>query len=426
MSAATSRGPTVLLAALLVLAACGADDGSTADRSTGPDPRPTPTESRPGTTAPPTSGGGEDGGGGEARRGDLGTARVRLREVATLESPTALANRPGSDTLYVAERAGRVRALTVSEAGAGKVADEAVLDISEEVSVSGEQGLLGLAFSADGAKLYVSYTNPAGDSRLVEYAMDGETVDVSSRRELLGVDQPFANHNGGAVHLGPDGFVYLGLGDGGAADDPANRAQNPDVLLGKVLRIDPTRPSGGRPYAIPEGNPFAGGGGRPEIFLSGVRNPWRFSFDRSTGDLWIADVGQNAVEEIDLLPREDGGGAGANLGWSGYEGSDRYISERAPDRAVPPVFELSHDDGYCSITGGVVYRGGRIPALVGAYLFGDYCRPGVQAIQVEAGKVAAERDIGVEVASLVSIDEDGDGEVYLLSLDGPVYRLDPA
>ena len=416
-----------ILAALgavaLVLAACGADDDGT---EPGARPAPGPSQTTGADPAPTsTSGGGGGDTGGGAERGDLSAARVTLTEVASLESPTALAARPGSEILYVAEREGRVRELTVAADGTGRVADEPLLDISDQVSVSGERGLLGLTFSTDGDRLYVSYTNPAGDSRLVEYAMDGERADPSSRRELLGVDQPFANHNGGAVHVGPDGFLYFGLGDGGAGDDPGNRAQNPDVLLGKMLRIDPTAPSGDRPYGIPEGNPYADGGGRPEIFLSGVRNPWRFSFDRETGDLWIADVGQNTTEEIDLLPRDGGGGAGTNLGWSGYEGSARYIDERVPENATPPVFEMSHEDGWCSVTGGVVYRGSRIPALRGAYLFGDYCRPAVSAIQAVDGVVRDERELGVEVSSLVSIDADDAGEVYLLSLDGPVYRLDP-
>jgi len=419
-----------LVALAMVVAACAPDD---IERSGGDGtvarPGATSTSATTGTTA--SSGTGSPSTGTtNPGRGDLDTARVRLTEVATLEAPTALTARPRSSTMYVAERAGRVRALTVAADGAGSVGERPVLDITDEVSVGAERGLLGLAFSANGARLYVSYTDPDGDSQLVEYAMAGDRLDISSRRPLLTVDQPFSNHNGGAVHLGPDGFLYFGLGDGGSADDPDNRAQDPDELLGKMLRIDPSAPSDGRPYGIPEGNPYAGGGGRPEIFLSGVRNPWRFSFDADTGDLWIADVGQNAIEEIDRLPRASGGGAGANLGWSGYEGSDRFIEDRIPDQATPPVFELSHDDGYCSITGGVVYRGRRIPALEGAYLFGDYCEPRVQAIQVEGGRavgrVVAERDLGVEVASLVSIDEGAGGEVYLLSLDGPVYRLDPA
>jgi glucose/arabinose dehydrogenase len=299
-----------------------------------------------------------------------------------------------------------------------------VLDISEDVSVSGEQGLLGLAFSADGATLYVSYTNPDGDSRVDQYAMDGDQVDRGSRRELLAVDQPFANHNGGDVKVGPDGFLYFGLGDGGAADDPDNRAQDTDDLLGKILRIDPANGTDDEPYAIPEGNPYRDGGGQPEIFLSGVRNPWRFAFDPDGGDLWIGDVGQNQIEEVDVLASDEA--AGANLGWSGYEGSEVFIEDRVQEGTVPPVYEYLHDDGGCSITGGEVYRGGAVPGLEGAYVFGDYCDGKLRALTVDDDRNAdAFRELGPEVPSLVSINRANDGELYLVSLDGPVYRLDP-
>ena len=238
--------------------------------------------------------------------------------------------------------------------------------------------------------------------------MDGDRADAGSRRELLAVEQPFANHNGGNVVLGPDGQLWFGLGDGGSGGDPDNHAQDPDDPLGKLLRIDPESDSSTA----------------PEIWAIGLRNPWRFSFDRATDDLWIADVGQNAIEEIDFLPA--GTPAGSNFGWSGYEGSEVYDESRVADGTVPPVFEMRHDDGWCSVTGGVVYRGENIPDLQGAYLFGDYCLPGLHGLTLEDGEVTAQRELGVDVASLVSIDEDADGEVYLLSLDGGISRLDPA
>ncbi len=345
--------------------------------------------------------------------GSLEDVVVDLAEVATLEAPTALTARPGTDQSYVAERGGRVVTLD----------GDTVIDISGDVSTGGERGLLGLAFSAGGDRLYLSYTNPDGDTRVAEYRMDGNRADPGSRRELLAVEQPFPNHNGGDLHLGPDGLLYLGLGDGGAANDPDDRAQDPNDLLGKLLRIDPRRPAGGRPYSIPADNPFADGGGAPEVYLWGVRNPWRFSFDRETDDLWIGDVGQDAVEEVDFLPRDRG--AGANLGWSGYEGTRVFIEDRVPETSVPPIYEYTHETtGGCSITGGVVYRGETIDGLAGSYLYADFCVGQLRAFHQEGGRVVTDRDLGVDVPQLVSINEDAAGEVYLLSLSGPVYRLE--
>ena len=224
------------------------------------------------TTAPP--------------QGSLEDARVTATLVAEAESPTTLAAREGTDTLYVAERGGLVRTLEVGDGGSGSLGDDPVLDLSEETTTDGERGLLGITFSEDGDTLFASYTNREGDTRLDAYEMDGDRADTGSRRELLAVDQPFANHNGGNVVLGPDGQLWFGLGDGGSGGDPDNHAQDPDDPLGKLLRIDPESDSSTA----------------PEIWAIGLRNPWRFSFDRATDDLWIADVGQNAIEEIDFLP----------------------------------------------------------------------------------------------------------------------------
>jgi glucose/arabinose dehydrogenase len=364
------------------------------------------------------------GGADDPGAGDLGQVAVELTEVAQLDRPTVLTARAGTTDLYVGERAGQVRVLSVAADGSVEAAGDPLLDISDDVSLDGEQGLLGLAFSADGATMYVSYTNEDGDSRLVQYAMDGDEVDTGSRRELLAVDQPYSNHNGGDVKVGPDGLVYFGLGDGGAADDPDDRAQDTDDLLGKILRIDPSGGTDDEPYAIPDTNPYRDGGGKPEIFLTGVRNPWRFSFDPDGGDLWIGDVGQNEIEEVDVLALDDA--AGANLGWSGYEGSEVFIEDRVQDGAVPPVFEYTHSDGGCSITGGEVYRGERTPALAGAYVFGDYCDGTIRLVTVDDDhRLTASAETDLLVPSLVSINPDNEGELYLLSLDGPVYRLDP-
>jgi glucose/arabinose dehydrogenase len=346
----------------------------------------------------------------------LDEVAVGLEGVATLDAPVALVQRRGFDELVVAERGGAVRVVD-----GGRVSAP-IVEVG--TTTDGERGLLGIDFSPDGSHLYLSYTDERGDSRLDEWATGPgiEDVDPASHRNVLSVDQPFSNHNGGHIVFGPDGLLYYGLGDGGAAGDPEGRAQNPDELLGKVLRIDPRR-SGDDPYAVPADNPFAGGGGRGEVYITGVRNPWRFSFDRQNGDLWIGDVGQGAEEEIDLLPA--GRAAGANLGWDRVEGNRPFEGE-APAGAVPPVFTYGRDEGY-SVTGGYVYRGSAIPGLGGAYVFGDYGAGVVRALGIEGGRVVSERSLGVETgpASLVSFAEDADGELYVLSLEGPVYRLVP-
>jgi glucose/arabinose dehydrogenase len=386
-----------------LLAACGDDKGGTT-----PEP-----DARSKTTTSTT----------EAREaspstGSLADVTVRLDEVATLDAPIALVQRPGFDQLVVAERGGTVRVVD-----GGRVSDP-IVDIAGETTTDGERGLLGIAFSPDGSHLYLSYTDERGDSRLDEWATGPgiADVDAASRRNVLSIDQPFPNHNGGDIVFGPDGDLYYGLGDGGGAGDPDGRAQNPDELLGKILRIDP-RPSGDDPYRIPADNPFAGGGGRGEIWITGVRNPWRFSFDQQTDDLWIGDVGQNTQEEVDRLTPQQA--RGANLGWDRLEGDLPFEGEPPPG-AISPVFTYGRDEGY-SVTGGYVYRGSAIPGLAGAYVFGDYGAGVVRALTVQGTEVTAERSLGVETgpASLVSFAQDADGELYVLSLDGPVYRLVP-
>jgi glucose/arabinose dehydrogenase len=414
------RGIGVVLAVGLVLAACGDDGGDDAGDAVGT----TTTEGSTTTTDPSTGGSTTTAAAAEAPLDEIELAATPVAEV---DSPTSLVVRPGSPTLYVSERAGTVRPVTVAGRGADRSYDvgEPVLDISDEVVADVERGLLDIEFSADGATLYVSYSlGPAGDTRIVAYAMSGDSVDTGSRRELLAVEQPFANHNGGDIEIGPDGFLYVALGDGGSGGDPMGNGQNTQVLLGKILRIDPTQPSGGQEYGIPADNPFAdGAAGRPEIWLYGVRNPWRISFDPATDDLWVADVGQNEWEEIDLLAAAAGGGRGANLGWVEMEGTHPYEGGSNPAGAVLPVFEYSHDEG-CSVTGGVVYRGSAIGGLGGAYLFGDYCQGDVRALRVRDGEVTEERTFDAHVDELVSFAEDADGEVYALSLGGGIYRLD--
>jgi glucose/arabinose dehydrogenase len=339
---------------------------------------------------------------------------VALLKVATLDQPIALALRPHDDTLYVAERTGKVVALRD-----GRVDPEPVLDLSHRVSLGGEQGLLGATFSPDGGYLYVDFTDVRGDTRVEQYAFANGRADASSRREILFVDQPFANHNGGEVTFGPDGDLYVGLGDGGSGGDPMDNGQSLDTLLGKILRIVPT-PDGPAPYAVPSDNPFLDeAGARPEIWAYGLRNPWRFSFDRDTGDLWIGDVGQSAWEEIDRVPH---GRAGANLGWNRMEGAHRYSDGPIPGNAMGPVYEYTHADGRCVVTGGYVYRGEQIQALRGNYVFGDFCTGEIMALRGAGDAVS----LGLKLSSLDSFGEDATGELYAMSLSGGLYLMAPA
>ena len=272
-----------------------------------------------------------------------GSARVKLTPVASVDDPTAFTTRTGDRAFYFTEQVGRVRAIRN-----GALDPQPVLDISDQVTSGGERGLLGIAFSPDGTKHYLYYTNRDGDIRVDEYSMSGNAVSISSRRQVLAVNHPPApNHNGGQLSFGPDGELYMGLGDGGAGGDmgvghvEGGNAQSLDMMLGKILRIDPT-PSGGAPYSIPSDNPFADGGGLPEIWAYGLRNPWRFSWDRKSGDMWIADVGQSQWEEIDFAPA--GRGAGANYGWNRLEGNHEY-SGTPPAGAVGPIHEYSYASG---------------------------------------------------------------------------------
>ncbi|MFN8036997.1 MAG: PQQ-dependent sugar dehydrogenase [Acidimicrobiia bacterium] len=353
--------------------------------------------------------------------GDLAQARVKLTELAPVERPTAFATRRGDSSLYVTEQAGRIRAIR-----AGRLDPTPVLDLRDTISSAGERGLLGLAFSPDGTKLYVDYTNLNGDTRVDEYEMRGTLASRATRRELLAIPQPQPNHNGGQLAFGPDGMLYVGMGDGGAADDQGpghvagGNAQSRDVLLGKILRVDPRR-SATAPYTIPPDNPYAHGGGRPEVWAIGLRNPWRFSFDRQTHDLWIGDVGQNQWEEIDFAPGTSA--RGANFGWNRFEGTHPY-RDPAVSGTIAPILEYPHD-GRCSVTGGYVYRGSRIPALVGAYLYADYCGHDIRAFTQRDGKAVGDRALGIGAGNIASFGEDGDGELYVLSQGDGVLRIDP-
>ena len=391
-------GRLALLAATALLAvACEQATPAAPSPPALPVPAPTPT---PSDTPSPTP--------------DAAAARLRLVRVAILEQPLALATRPGDEALYVAEKGGRIVAL---QRGGP---DRTVLDLSGEVSDGTEQGLLGLTFSPDGRFLYVNYTDVNGDTRIHEFATDKDGVVPGSRREVLAVDQPYSNHNGGHLAFGPDGYLYVGLGDGGSGGDPHDNAQDLSTVLGKMLRIDP-RPSDGRGYRIPRENPFVGRDGtRAAIWAFGLRNPWRYSFDRESGDLWIADVGQSAREEIDVQPA--GSSGGENYGWDAFEGSLPF-EPPFPKGTVGPVYDYGRKLG-ATVIGGFVYRGSAIPALRGTYLFGDLYNPRVRAL-VPRKRGFRHVELRLRLHNLVSFGEDQAGELYLLSLDGPVYRLAP-
>ncbi len=339
---------------------------------------------------------------------------VSLPTVATMDSPTAGAVGPDG-TLYLAERAGTVHPLTASGIGA------AVVDISDETSTSGERGLLGIAFSDD--ELFLSYTDTAGDTVLDGVALaDDGTVLGDERRTIYTHPQPYSNHNGGQVAVGPDGLVYLGLGDGGGSNDPDGNGQDLTTALGSLIRIDP---DAGDPYAVPGDNPFVEvADAAEEIFAYGLRNPWRFSFDRETDVLWIADVGQGQREEINRVSLQSA--RSANFGWSLMEGT-LPVPGPVPDDHVAPVYEYdTHGPEGCAVTGGYVYTGTAIPELRGVYLYADFCNGELRGLVVDAaGEVVNQGGLGVDGGQVVSFVEDADGELYVLDLGGRVSRLEP-
>ena len=355
---------------------------------------------------------------------------VRLVKVGDFGAPVHVTAPPGDRRrLVVTEQDGRL--IMVRD---GRRLAQPFLDISGLVSSGGERGLLSAAFAPDYAqsgRFYVYYTDRAGpgDIRIEEFRrsrVNPDRADPGSRRVILVQDHStFPNHNGGQLQFGPDGMLYAGLGDGGARDDPFNNAQNLGSLLGKVLRIAPGRPSGGRPYGVPSDNPFVGrAGARPEVYAYGLRNPYRFSFDRENGDLTIGDVGQDAVEEVDFAPL--GRGAGANYGWSRYEGARLNRPEREAPGAVPPVLEYAHTGRCSSVTGGYVVRDRSLTGLFGRYLYGDYCTGELRSAELALPSARDDRALGLVVPTVSSFGEDAAGCIYAASLEGPVYRFESA
>lgn len=355
------------------------------------------------------------------------------RIASGLQSPVYVTGAgDGSGRLFIVEQIGRIRILQN-----GVLLPAPFLDIRSLVVSGGERGLLSVAFHPQfktNGVFVVDYTRASktpsevGDT-VIERFTAGPSTNVAnpaSGQSLLVINQPQPNHNGGLVKFGPDGFLYIGMGDGGSSGDSGSghatqgNGQSLTTLLGKLLRIDAG--ATGR-YTIPAGNPNFGAGTRREIWAYGLRNPWRFSFDRATGDLYIGDVGQDAWEEIDF--QTAGFAGGANYGWPLWEATHRYRSGPAPAGDTKPVAEYSHDGGQCSMTGGYVYRGARIPALSGFYLFGDYCTGRIWALVKFAGhwRLSLLRDTAYQISSF---GEDDAGELYLVALSGAVYRFDPA
>ncbi len=339
---------------------------------------------------------------------------VQARKVITLSSPTVLAVRTGEpNAVYIAQRAGVIRRLTLKPGGGVTLDPTGVLDITESVIDESEQGLLGIAFSPDGTKLYAYWTDASSNNGVYEYPYAAGVANESAQRLVIAFAHPNrTTHNGGNIVFGPDGMLYIGTGDG--AEGGAN-AQDLGSPLGKLLRINPAGAGPGE-YTIPAGNPFIGNpGARPEIWHLGLRNPWRWSFDRSNGNMWIGDVGQQTYEEVDMVL---GTKKAANFGWPRREGKHPYNGGTRPPGNVDPVYEYTHANGNCSITGGYVYRGAKIAGLQGAYLFADFC---VGALKKRTGNTVT--NLGVKIPRPASFGQDASGELWVLSLDGGVYRL---
>lgn len=350
-----------------------------------------------------------------------------VRLYTGLSDPVDLQS-PAGDTarVFIVEKTGTIRI-----AKSGTLLPRPFLDVSSLVSSDGEQGLLGLAFHpqyATNGRFFVHYTDLAGDTRLVSYnvSSDPDSADPA-QTPILSVDQPYSNHNGGQIAFGPDGYLYMALGDGGSGGDPHGNGQSLMTLLGKILRLDV---DGGSPYVVPPTNPFVGrADARGEIWSYGLRNPWRFAFDRTTGAMWIGDVGQDDWEEIDVEPAGTGG---RNYGWNRMEGAHCYPPGTACDTTglVRPLLEYEHGSG-CSVTGGVVYRGSELPELAGTYFYGDYCTGLLRSARLGLSGTVETRDWtgalrranGEPMRQLTAFGLDGKGELYIVLLYGEVYRL---
>lgn len=350
-------------------------------------------------------------------------AQIRLttEEVAHgLDNPVYATAPVGDDRLFIVEQPGRIRVVQN-----GRLIERPFLDIRNKVGFGGERGLLSFAFHPrykSNGFLFVNYTNKSGDTRVERYTVsagDPNVADPASAKLIIAIDQPYSNHNGGHNIFGPDGMLYIGMGDGGSQGDPHGNGQNRNALLGKILRIDVDR---GDPYGIPPNNPYTNGGGRREIWALGLRNPWRLAFDSATARIYIADVGQDRYEEIDIAPAT---APGLNYGWNVMDGNSCFRNQVcAKSQFTQPAHTYEHSDGTCSIIGGFVYRGRKIPEIRGQYFYSDYCRSWLRSITFDNGRASEPRQwLDAGLGSIVSFGEDGQGELYICSSNGRVYRI---
>jgi glucose/arabinose dehydrogenase len=349
---------------------------------------------------------------------------LRLTQIGDrFRSPVYLTSPPGDPRLFVVEQAGRI--VIVKN---GSALSEPFLDISSRVKSGGEQGLLSMAFHPDyrtNGQFFVNFTDRQGDTHVERFTVttNPDVADPQSAKLVISIDQPYSNHNGGHVLFGPDGMLYIGMGDGGSGGDPRGNGQNPNALLGKILRLNVSRTE---PYSIPVGNPFtAGSSGRPEIWATGVRNPWRLAFDRTSGLLYIADVGQNEIEEVNVVQASR---AGVNYGWNVMEGDKCYRANVCNrDGIQMPALTYDHSGGACSITGGYVYRGRAVPSIAGHYFYSDYCSGWVRSFRFQNGRAVDRREWRVDnLGHVVSFGEDSSGELYIVGENGRIWRISGA
>jgi glucose/arabinose dehydrogenase len=346
--------------------------------------------------------------------------RLGVEQVASgLDQPVYLTAPANDPRLFIVEQPGRIRIVEN-----GRLLEKPFLDIAGKVRSGGEQGLLSVAFHPQyrsNGFLFVNYTEKNGDTRIERYTVstDKNVADARSAKTILSIHQRYSNHQGGLNLFGPDGMLYIGMGDGGSQGDPHGNGQNRNVLLGKLLRLNVDR---GDPYLVPSANPYEKGGGRPEIWALGLRNPWRFAFDRFSGLLYIADVGQDRYEEINVVPMSI---AGVNYGWKTMEGPSCYGSSGCNQSGLlKPAVSYSHQNSTCSVIGGFVYRGQKIPEIKGQYFYSDYCNSWVRSFGFRDGRVTDQHEWPIgRLGSIVSFGEDSQGELYICTSSGRVYRI---
>ncbi|HEV7837447.1 MAG TPA: PQQ-dependent sugar dehydrogenase [Gemmatimonadaceae bacterium] len=346
--------------------------------------------------------------------------RLAVEQVASgLDQPVYLTAPANDPRLFIVEQPGRIRIVE-----SGRLLQRPFLDIVSKVRFGGEQGLLSVAFHPQyrsNGFIFVNYTDKNGDTRIERYTVstDRNVADVASAKSILSIDQRYSNHQGGLNLFGPDGMLYIGMGDGGSQGDPHGNGQNRNVLLGKLLRLNVDRAD---PYIVPSANPYTKGGGRAEIWALGLRNPWRFAFDRFSGLLYIADVGQDKYEEINVVPMSI---AGVNYGWKIMEGPSCYGSSGCNQTGLQkPAVSYTHASSACSVIGGFVYRGQKIPEIKGQYFYSDYCNSWLRSFGFADGRVTDQHEWPIgRLGNIVSFGEDAQGELYICTSSGRVYRI---